>query len=72
MLFEVYGRFRLDILRQDDGWVAYRVEPGKRIKLPELAIPASLEGRVLPEYLDDLYHGMSRPGETVRRIDEPA
>ena len=70
MLFDVYGRIRLEILREADGWVAYRIEPGKRIKLPELAIPASLSAAELPVYLDDLYHEMAKPGQSVRQMVE--
>jgi hypothetical protein len=70
VLFNIHGRLKLEILREDGGWVAYRIEPGKRMKWPELAIPASLSAAELPEYLDDLYHEMARPEQSVRQIDE--
>ena len=69
MLFDIYGRFKLEVLREADGWVAYRVEPGKKMKFPELAIPASLSAEEVAEYLDDLYHEMAKPNQTVQRID---
>ena len=72
MLFDIYGRLKLQILREDGSWVAYRIEPGKRMKWPTLAIPTSLDAAELPEYLDDLYHEMARPGQSVRRIDDVA
>ena len=69
MLFEIYGRFRLEVLREANGLVAYRIEPGKRIKLPELGFPASLGDEEIAAFLDDLYHEMAKPNQAVRRID---
>jgi hypothetical protein len=66
MRVDVYGRFKLEILRENERWVAYRLEPGKRIKVPELAIPAGLEVNEVAQFLDDLYHEMSRPGQSIR------
>ena len=63
---DVYGRFQLDIARENERWVAYRLEPGKRIRLTELAIPSSLEADEIAQFLDDLYHEMSGPGQSVR------
>jgi hypothetical protein len=39
MRVDVYGRFQLEIVREADRWTAYLLEPGKRIKLADLAIP---------------------------------
>ena len=63
---DVYGRFQLEILRENERWVAYRLEPGKRIKLADLVIPADLDASEVAEFLDDLYHEMSKPGQSVR------
>ena len=63
--FDVYGRFHIEVTREGDAWVAYRIEPGKRIRIPELGIPAILEAGEIAMFLDDLYHEMSQPGETI-------
>jgi len=42
MKFDVYGRFQVEVAREGERWVAYRLEPGKRTKLNELAIPSLL------------------------------
>ena len=68
MKFDIFGRFKLEVVREQDQWVAYRLEPGKRMKVPELAIPAMLEPLEIAEYLDDLYHEMAKPGQVVREI----
>ena len=68
MKVDVYGRFQLEVTRENGQWIAYRLEPGKRIKVPELAIPESLEDGEVTEFLDDLFHEMSKPGQTVRIV----
>jgi hypothetical protein len=68
--FDVYGKFRVDIVREGDRWVAYNVAEGKRVRLDALVIPASLGEDELATYLDDLYHEAAKPGRVVRRIPE--
>ena len=69
MRLDVYGRYQLEVLRENDCWIAYRLELGKRIRIPELAIPPGLQANEIAEYLDDLYHEMSEPGQTIRVLD---
>lgn len=66
MRFSVYGRFTLDVVRERKRWIAYRLEPGKRIEVTELAIPSSLPEAEIATFLDDIYHELARPGQTVR------
>jgi hypothetical protein len=68
MKFDIYGRFRLDILREGNGWIAYRIGGGKRVRDASIAIPASLRPDELTGYLDDLFHELSSPGRTVRAL----
>ena len=68
MKFDVFGRFKLEVVRERDEWTAYRLDLGKRVKLPELAIPSMLEASEIATYLDDLYHEMARAGQVVREI----
>ena len=68
MKFDVYGKFRVDVVREGDRWVAYRAEDGKRVRLDVLVIPSSLGEEELAPYLDDLYHEAAKPGQVVRRI----
>ena len=69
MKFDVYGRFRLEVVREEDRWVAYRLDPGKRAKLNDVIIPPSLEAGEIAVYLDDLYHEAAKPGDLVRQVD---
>ena len=58
----------MDLERVGDGWIAYRVGEGKRRPLPDLVVPGEIEPDGLLRYLEDLYHEMSSPGRSVRRI----
>jgi hypothetical protein len=68
MKFDVYGRFRLDIVRVDGGWVAYRLQDGSRTRDDSIAIPATLRPDELVGYLDDLYHELGSPGRSIRAL----
>jgi hypothetical protein len=66
--FDVYGKLRIEVVREGDRWVAYRLELGKRSQLNEVVIPPSLPASDISVYLDDLYHEGAVPGQTVREI----
>jgi len=68
MTFDIYGKFRLEVLREQGGWNAYRVEPGKRVRVRDLLIPASLATGDLATYLDDNFHELAQPGQVVELI----
>jgi hypothetical protein len=42
MKFDVYGRFRVEVQRENDSWTVYRIELGRRVKLNDLIIPNAL------------------------------
>jgi hypothetical protein len=66
--FDVYGLFRLEVRREDDAWVAYRAELGKRRRVDELAIPRDLPPEELRNYLDAFYHEYAKPGQRVELL----
>lgn len=68
MRFDVYGRFQLDISRESDVWVVYRVGDGGRRPATDLVIPSTTRAADVATYLDDLLHELARPGETIRRL----
>jgi hypothetical protein len=70
MKLDVYGRFQLEIVREGGRWIAYQLEPGKRIRLPDLVIPDWLDESEVVQHLDDHYHEAARPGQVVRRVHE--
>ena len=68
MRVDVYGKFQLEIAREDGRWVAYKVDAVKRARMCDLVIPDWLDEAGVVEHLDDLYHEAARPGQTVRII----
>ena len=68
MKFDIYGKFKLDVVRDADTWVAYRLEPGKRIMIHDFSIPDFFDEDQLATHLDDTYHEMGGPGARVTRV----
>lgn len=70
MKFNIYGRFQVDILREDGAWIAYRIDGGKRVRLDEVVVPPELEAEELAVYLDDLFHELAGFGQEVERMPD--
>ena len=67
MKFDVYGRFRLEVMRENNEWVVYRLGAGTRAK-SELVIPSWVTAAGVAAYLDDLFHELSGPNDLVREL----
>jgi hypothetical protein len=65
MKFNVYGRFQVDVRRENDSWVVYRSELGKRSLLNDVVVPPNLAAHDLATYLDDIFHEFATHGENV-------
>ena len=70
MKFNIYGRFQVDVRRENDAWVAYRSELGKRTLLNDVVIPPTLPVHDLATYLDDIFHEFAKLGEYVEVMPE--
>lgn len=71
MKFDVYGRFQVEVRREEDRWVAYRLAAGKRARITQFAIPGEIQtSQEIARYLDDLYHEAARPGQAVSVIPD--
>ena len=68
MKFDIYGRFQLEVLRENNLWVAYRVGLGTRARDSDVIIPPSLAAEEMAIYLDDLFHELCEPGRTIRLV----
>ncbi len=62
MRFNIYGRFHLEVRREQGRWMAYRLTSGTRVPEEELVIPAELGEHELAVYLDDIFHELAGPG----------
>ena len=66
--FNIYGRFKLEVRRENDTWVAYRAGLGKRFRIDDLVIPPDLRAEELISYLDAFYHECAEPGRHVELL----
>jgi hypothetical protein len=66
MRFDVYGRFQLEVLRENNSWIAYRPGLGTRSRDTSIIIPDTLAPEEIVGYLDDLFHELCGPGQTIR------
>jgi hypothetical protein len=69
MIFDIYGRFQIEVQKTDSGWTAYRKSSGLRAPYPDLVFPADLEESRLEQFLDDHFHEYAQPGQGVRRVE---
>lgn len=70
MKFDIYGRFQVEVRRENDSWIVYRSELGKRSRLYDIVVPTDLMGGELATYLDDIFHEYARYGETVEVLGD--
>lgn len=68
MRFDIYGKQQLEVVRDGGAWKVYGVGDGKRVLLSDVVIPAEVEESEISTYLDDLFHELARPGQTIRRV----
>jgi hypothetical protein len=70
MRFNIYGRFQIDVRRENDAWAVYRAEPGKRTLLGDVVVPADVPAQDLATYLDDIFHEYAGHGDTVEPMPD--
>jgi hypothetical protein len=70
MKFNVYGRFQVEVRRENESWVAYRSELGKRTRLNDVVIPPDLVAEDLATYLDDIFHEFAKPGDALELMPD--
>ena len=67
MKFDVYGRFQLEVVREKDQWVVYRLGLGKRARA-DIVIPPWVAPSEVATHLDDLLHELAGRGQHVRLL----
>ena len=68
MKFDIYGRFQLEVLRENDVWAVYRLGAGTRLPANEVVLPAELKANELAVFLDDLFHELDGNNRGVREL----
>jgi pimeloyl-ACP methyl ester carboxylesterase len=70
MKFNIYGRFQVEVRRENGSWIVYRSELGKRTVLNDVMVPPDLPAHEIAIYLDDIFHEFAGPGDTVEPLPE--
>jgi hypothetical protein len=68
MKFNIYGRFQVEVRRENEAWVVYRAELGKRSRLHDVLVPPELTAQEIATYLDDVFHEYAGIGQTVEQL----
>jgi hypothetical protein len=68
MKFNIYGRFQVDVRRENEAWIVYRAELGKRSRMHDVIVPADLAAQEIATYLDDVFHEYAGIGQTVEQL----
>lgn len=70
MKLSIYGRFQVEVRRENESWIVYRTELGKRAKLNEVIIPPHLEVHEIATFLDDIFHEFAGLGQKVELLPD--
>lgn len=70
MKFNIYGRFQVDVRRENECWEVYRLELGKRARINDLVIPSNLDADEIGIYLDDIFHELAGLGQCVEFLPD--
>lgn len=68
MRYDVYGRFRIEVRREGDRWVAYRLGEGVRRLDPDVQLPPETSAEEVRRALEDVFHEFASPGRTIEEI----
>ncbi len=68
MIFDVYGRFEIEVLRRHGHWVAYRLGPGMRHVDYDVTFAPDIPEDEIEAILDDMFKDLAIPAHSVRRI----
>ncbi|NHC12972.1 DUF7661 family protein [Motilibacter deserti] len=66
--FDVYGRLRLEVVRDGGQWRVYRLGDGVRRPDPDVVIPPEVTADRVADVLEVEFHELGEPGREVRRI----
>jgi hypothetical protein len=68
MKFDIYGRFQVEVRRENEAWIVYRAELGKRTRLHDVIVPPDLAAQEIAIYLDDVFHEYAGIGQAVEQL----
>lgn len=68
MRYDIYGRFLVEVRREADRWVAYRLGEGVRRLDPDVQLPPEISADAIAGALEDVFHEFAQPGRSIREL----
>ena len=68
MVFDIYGRFELEVVLKNNRWVAFRRSNGLLAPYRDLVFPVGIRESELLNFVDDFFHEYAREGQYVRVV----
>lgn len=68
MKFDMYGKFQLEVQRENDAWCVYRLGQGVRSRVHDVVLPDDLGPEEIGTFLDDVFHESDIHGRGIRQL----
>lgn len=68
MKYDIYGKFQLEVLRENDTWAVYRLGQGIRSLAHDVVLPSDLEAHEIAIFLDDIFHESDIHGRGIQEL----
>jgi hypothetical protein len=68
MKYDIYGKFQLEVRRENDAWTVYRLGSGVRSRTHDVVLPDDLEPGEIAIFLDDLFHESDTDGRGIEEL----
>ena len=68
MKFDLYGRFQLEVLREDGAWKVYRIGSGIRALMHDVVLPSDIDEQDIATFLDALLEHLDSADLCVERV----
>lgn len=68
MRYDVYGRFLIEVRREHDRWVAYRLGTGVRRLDPDVQLHPDVPPERVAGALEDVFHEFASPGRKLEEV----
>ncbi len=68
MKYDIYGRFQLEVFRENGAWAVYRIGQGLKSLAHDVVLPNDLEEGEVLTFLDDLFHESDTAGRGIHEL----
>jgi hypothetical protein len=68
MKYDMYGRFQLEVLRENGAWKVYHIGQGVKSLAHDVVLPHDLAADEVAIFLDDLFHESDTSGRGINEL----